>query len=256
MKTKFYFLSALALCSLAFVSCSDDDSNNPNPQLDTRVRTYVEDSRNIPFGSLDTMDVTYDASNRATLISKRNGSFEMNYVYNGTTGYTMTMTEGGAVTLWQKLMANGMGLVDSTIQSDMPGDSITEKYFYNAASQVIEMRGYDYNSGVSTLSDITRFEYDGNGNRTKEIELTPMGDTVSVMTTTYSSAVPNWYTSGVQFMPVVQKNLPVSVTYYDPSTGDTQTSTITYEMDTRNRITKETYTITGFGTYSKSYIYF
>ncbi|RYG39859.1 MAG: hypothetical protein EOO01_28675 [Chitinophagaceae bacterium] len=82
MKKKFSFLPLLALCSIAFVSCSDDESTNP--QIDTRVRTYVEDSRAIPFGSLDTMDVTYDASNRATLISKRNGSFSMSYVYNGT----------------------------------------------------------------------------------------------------------------------------------------------------------------------------
>lgn len=124
MNKKFSFLPLLALCSITFVSCSNDETGNN--LLDTRIRTYVEDSRSIPFGSLDTMDVTYDASNRATLISKRNGNFSMNYTYNGTSGYTMTITEGSAVTLWQKLMANGMGLVDSTIQSDMPGDSTTE----------------------------------------------------------------------------------------------------------------------------------
>ena len=253
MKKKFSFLPLLALCSIAFVSCSDDESTNS--QIDTRIRTYVEDSRAIPFGSLDTMDVTYDASNRAALISKRNGSFSMSYVYNGTSEYTMTMTESGTLSLWQKLMANGMGLVDSTIQSDMPGDSTTEKYFYNASSQLIEMRAYDYNSGSSALSDITRYEYDGNGNKTKEVELTATGDTIYVMTTTYGSAVPNWYKSGIQFMPVVQKNLPLSTSYYDPATGDTETTTITYEMDASNRITKETY-VTGFGTYIKSYIYF
>ncbi|RYG39858.1 MAG: hypothetical protein EOO01_28670, partial [Chitinophagaceae bacterium] len=95
------------------------------------------------------------------------------------------MTESGTVSLWQKLMANGMGLADSTIQSDMPGDSITEKYYYNAGSQLIEMRAYDYTAGTSSLSDITRYEYDGNGNKTREIELTATGDTNYVMTTTY-----------------------------------------------------------------------
>ena len=134
MKTKILLVPALALCSLAFISCDKDDSNNN--QADARIRTYIEDNSSSPFGSIDTFDVTFDASNRASVISDRSGDFSMNYTYNGTSSYIMTMVESGSPSLWEKFMSNGMGLIDSTIQSETPGYSLTEKYFYDSIETI------------------------------------------------------------------------------------------------------------------------
>lgn len=253
MKKRFLILSAAAICSFAFSSCSNDDSNNS--LVDARVRTYIEDYTNVIGGSSDTLDVTYDASNRISMVALRNGNQSMNYTYSGSSTSIMTMMEGATQTLWVKNMANSMNLVDSTIQSEMPGDSLTEKYIYNSNHQVIETRSYNRMGGFSIPEETVRFEYDSRGNKIREIGLNPGGDTTYVMTSAYNNSTPNWYTVGMQFMPVMQKNQPVSEIYYYPSTGDTETTTIEYQMDNLNRITKETRT-NAYGTSSKSYIYF
>ncbi len=261
---KLFSVRSMAFTAGLFVliSCqkeyNPDGSGNPIVPVSSKVKMYIEDATNTPFPSIDSFDVTYDASNRIqSLVSRLDPLNKFQYTYNGSSNASLEIFNGGTVDIKELYYLNSNQLVDSSLQNNSTGDTSSSKFMYNANNQVIEELDYEYTPGIGNEL-ITRisFEYDNAGNKTKETELDAAGDTLSVRTYTVNSSLFGPTSLLAPYIPVSFKNLVSSESVYDPFGGTTSVTNFTYTFDSNGRITSETSSQPGTSfSIVKKYIY-
>lgn len=254
MRTNYIINAAVIFVVSVLFSCKKSDPA-PSSGL-AKVKTYIEDATNSPLHISDTFNVSYDANDRIqSLISTFSGG-KFLYSYNGSS-YTLDIMNANHLIIRETSFINSNSLVDSTFQYNDTNDSSTLRLIYNSNKQVIQQRWYEYSliSGAQ-LWKKEDFTYDANGNLIKNITTNPAGTTTIIITYTYNNVVPNLYLLGPVYRPVMYKNLPVSITYFYPGTGTTQSVAIAYVLDNNNRVVTETHTDNNGYTVIKKYSYY
>lgn len=173
MRNQLAHLAILATIIL-FASCSKDpDSIVLN---NNKVKSYTEELTFPGGGSTTTtLNINYDSNDRiSSLVSSTSPGDKFVFTYISNDQYSMDLYTSGEVDLHEEFFLNH-SLVDSTIQySD--GDSMSEKYHYNAANQLIKLVEYELYGGVY-LSNVTNFTYDASGKMIKSTDLNGQEDT-------------------------------------------------------------------------------
>ena len=160
-----------AVIAVALSSCQKEASNTPPlPVQSLKVKTYTEDVRSAFFGnSVTTYNLSYGGSDRLTgMVDAANPGNKFVFAYPSSAKYTIDLFVDNAFELHIDYLLNGQSLIDSSFQYNNTGDTMTEKYSYNAASQVSMLRQYDYSSVYEpSLEVTTHYTYDGAGNLVK-----------------------------------------------------------------------------------------
>jgi hypothetical protein len=231
----FISLVAIALFSSCQKSVEWDDITTPvTPTPSSKIKTYTEDV-NITGGSrvVVTFNLEYDASNRLismTSTSNPGDKFLYNYSANS---FTADIYNSNVLEIHQVSYLNSFSLVDSTFQYNNTQDTMTEKYLYNSAKQLVKLKSYDYKKSTgAVLYNTHDYLYDNNGNQISD------KDMFSVTTYEYTD-LKYAYTLGPDHL-YKAKNL-VKTTKYT-SGGSTETLNHAYTFDSINRLSTETIT--------------
>ncbi len=160
-----------AVIAVALSSCQKEAGNTPQlPTESIKVRTYTEDIRSAYYGnSVTTYNLSYDASDRLTgMADNANPGNKFVFAYPTASKYTFDLFMDNAFELHVDYLLDGQSRVDSSFQFVNTGDTMTEKYSYDAAGRVSMLRQYDYStiSGIS-LEITSHYTYDGAGNLVK-----------------------------------------------------------------------------------------
>lgn len=250
MKHRFT-LTLAALVSLFVMSCKKESTTTNNNNTG-KLKTYTEDYTS-PFQHFtDSSNITYDASGRMATIENPGGKFVYSYG-NGTV--TTDIYDSTALSIHEVGFLNAQQLLDSTVQVSGT-DTSTEKYFYNAANQLTQLRSYDNGSSGLQLSDIDSYTYDSNGNLVTETNQSGNGMLNSNTTRTYTNT-PAQFPLMSPFTSAQYKNFPASAKIV--TTSDTTNETYTYQFDSNNRLVTETTVSTRGGQTSiliKRYTYY
>jgi YD repeat-containing protein len=243
----------ISLTTIAFLSSCQKEITadiTTTPTTTSRIKTYTEDVSISGAHNVVTFNLTYDANGRiATMISASNPGDKFLYQYNSNTSYTMDLYNSNVLSIHENFFINGFSLIDSTLQYNDTKDTMTEKYIYNAAKQLTQLRQYDYTTATGAVLWETYFyTYDANGNITKET------DSYSVTSYDYYTNLVNNFSMGFVYMSTT-KNLVKTTTY--TSGGSTDVFDHTYTFDSQNRLTSEKITESG-GTDSvtRTYTYY
>jgi hypothetical protein len=247
------FLTGIIIC-LVLASCqkelaSTDPSTPGNPTPATsKVKTYTEDVSVSGSHTVNTYNLSYDASDRLTAVVSASSPGDK-FVFQYSNGsFTMDLYNSNVVAIHEVFFVNSNSLVDSTFQYNDTNDSSTEKYEYNTSKQLTKVTEYDYSLVTGSIVDnVTNYLYDSNGNAIK------VTDNFSVTTYDYYTNLVN----NIQIFPyeVYSKGL-IKTGIYDDGSGDILTAAHTYTFDSANRlITDKTELDTG-DVVIKSYTYF
>ena len=227
------FSIALVLTSCQKEITGDTTSTTtPTPTVSSRVKTYTEDVNLSGAHTIVTFNLAYDASGRITsMTSASNPGDKFLFQYNGNTSYTMDLYNSNILSIHEVFFINSLKLIDSTFQYNDTKDTMTEKYIYNPAKQLTQLRQYDYTTATgAVLWEATNYQYDANGNMVKE-------------TNSYSVTNYDYYTNLVNNLSLgfvyetTTKNLVKTTTYI--SGGSTDVFDHTYTFDSQNRISTE-----------------
>ncbi len=101
-----------ALVILAAPSCQKDYTPQTGQSTKTKLKTYIEDASKTPYNSIDTFNISYDASDRIISVSNSGGS-GFYYTYTATS-YTMDLILAGQLNIRDISYINSDQLVDST----------------------------------------------------------------------------------------------------------------------------------------------
>jgi hypothetical protein len=251
MKLPIGFVGTCFAASILIVSCKKDGTAPPANNTN-RVKIYIEDATATPYNRIDTFNISYDNTGRITSLASRTGS-QFLYQYN-TGSYTMDIKNGAHLIIRQLYYLNSSSLVDSTFQFNDTQDSSTEKYIYNAANQLMQVKDYEYSHTGARLDRTTHYTYDNNGNAIREAVTDDSGDTTERKSYTYSPVL-NTVNLGQQYFPVLFKNLRTNMSNLS-STGTVISYTnYTYTFDNMNRVATETDTDSYGNIVVKKYIY-
>ena len=237
MKNIILFPALLGIFIL--VSCKKDN-NTPNTNSSALPKTYTEDVRSSVIGnSVTTYNLTYDANNRLTSLVSTPAPpvLKFQYTYASDNTYTLDLYDNGNLNIHEKIWVNSASLMDSTFQYNDTQDTSTEKYIYNQNNELIQIKGYDYSSSVSVLSNTTTYTYDNNGNA-----ITESDDLGKFVTYDYYTDLPNNLNVGMLYTSP-SKNLIKTATAQ--SGGNQVTATHFYSFDGSNRLIKDSISTTG-----------
>lgn len=235
---------------LFFFSCSKETSiSNDTPLSGAWPKTYTEDVTSSSLGHVvETFNLSYDGDHRmVSMVSASNPGNKFLYQYNGSSSYTMDLYLNNELNIHEKLWVNSLSFIDSTFQYNDTHDTLTEKYIYNSAKQLIQKNEYDYSTANgSVLSNTTHYTYDNNGNLIKE------SDDYSTTQYDYYFDKPYSLNFSAAYFPL-PKYFVKTETYDDGS--DIVTLTHTYTFDGSNRLISDKAVSSDGGIVIKSYTY-
>jgi hypothetical protein len=217
--------------ALIFSSCRKESSTINSGTPASKVKTYTEDVTSWGVHSVITFNLIYDANDRLiSMISATSSGDRFEFQYsNGT--YTTDLYNSNTLSIHELFFINSNSLLDSTFQYNDTDDSMTEKYLYNSAKQLITLKEYDYSLVTgSELFNTEDYVYDSNGNVIK------ITGNSSVTTYDYYTDLVNNLVLGTSYLPV-NKNLVKTTTVN--SGGIPVTLNHTYTFDSGNRIITE-----------------
>ena len=250
MKFSIFLVSIIPL--LFIYSCSKEKSYSPSSST-SKLKMYVEDARNTPLNTIDTLYLGYDASNRITTLTST--QTKEVYTYVSSAQFMLDLYLSGTLSIHEVFSVNSNSLVDSTWQDDQVGDTSTEAYLYNG-KQLSRKTTYNYtNANGSQIYMQEDFTYDGNGNLVKDIQSDGNGNVSMVTTYTYTSYSFVNLLSPI-YLPIQSKNLPASLTQTDGSGGSLGSISFSYVFDSNNRVIKETDLSNNGETVVKTYLYY
>ncbi len=230
---------------LAFTSCKKSSNSSNSSGL---PKTLTEEVNSPALGHLvETLNLQYDGNGRITsLVSTTDPGTKSLYQYSSNKTFTMDLYEANQLTIHEIFWIGANSFVDSTFQYNNTNDTSTEKYTYNTANQLIQLKEYDYSSSGSTLYSTDNYTYDANGNQITD---------VSDFTTTsfdYYTNFPNSLNVGEIYF-VRAKNLIKTMT--QTSGGTTSTIEHAYTFDSSNRLTVDSAAASDGGIDIKTYTY-
>ena len=220
-----------------FLACK---KNNDTPAGSASLpKTYTEDLRLTGYDNKTTYNLSYDGNNRLISMISIPEPAILKTIYNYTSGNTFTMDlyNSNTLSIHELFWLNSSSLLDSTFQYNDTGDSSTEKYLYNSAKQLVQIKNYNYNSSGSVLSNTTDYTYDDAGNVT--LEANNPGSTASY---TYYTDLPYTLSIGLNFLPLPKYFIK---TTSSSSSGPSITATHYYSFDGSNRLLKDSAVTTG-----------
>ena len=236
-------LLLIAMVSFGMLACKKESN-----EVSKKAKTYIEEVNVTGYHTSDTFNLSYDADGRLVAMEGKNGKF----LYQYATGRVTTdIYNGNQLSIHTVAFLGSNNYIDSTFQYNDTNDSSTEKYTYNSANQLMQIRRYDYSVATgTTFYEKTLLNYDNNGNVISEVTTGSNGAVKNAVNTTYTST-PAQYPIPVPYLPVQYNNLPQ--TRNDSQGG--QTFTFTYDFDSQGRIVSETGTSNLSGTVVKRYGY-
>jgi hypothetical protein len=240
------------LCVCALFSCKKNSSNNStnNPN---KLKLYIEDLSQTPANEIDTFTVTYDADNRITALT--GSKVRTVYTYSSNSSFTLDLYDMNVLSIHEILFLNNQSYIDSTFQYNNTNDTTTEKYTYTG-SLLTDLTTYDYTtSGGAQFDTEDEYQYDNNGNVTKDTQTDQYGN-VTVTTAVYGSQLLN-FSINPSYYPLHSKNIPINETVTD-GFGNTEAGiSYAYAFDGNGRITKQSAfdSISGY-TLSKIFVYY
>jgi hypothetical protein len=240
-------LSATFLGALLFNSCKKS-SDNPGA-ASSMPKTYTETITSSVLGnSSTTYNLTYDANNRIiSLASASSAGSKFTYQYNTNNTYTMDLYNSNVLSIHEIFIINNLSFVDSTFQYNDTHDSTTEKYYYNAARQLVKVNEYDYSKASGAhLTNTHNYTYDNAGNVILDV------DNNSSRAYTYYTDLKNTLSLGQTYFPQTV-NLAKTTTY--TSGGNKVTVNQAYTFDSSNRLTSEKDVLSTGDVYIKTYTY-
>jgi hypothetical protein len=248
----------LMLCCLLIISLAACKKTTTSPGIDSnKIKTYAEEVTNMGNKSGDTLNVSYDNSNRiVSFISQHSGAqYLYNYVSN--TKYILEIRYGAQLATHVECYLNSNSFVDSVFQYNVGDDSVTTKYFYDASSRLIEGRFYNYS--LTRGSSVYRryvYTYNSEGNLLNEYELSSGNDTNMIKTYSYTNMPGNSYTFPMVNLPQQYNKLPAGYTLHSPIPNITVETSFTYDFDTQNRVLRERQTNSSGNRLVKTYEYY
>lgn len=246
-----FTLTLAALVSLFVMSCKKE-STTTNNNNSGKLKTYTEEYSSPVRNFADTSNVTYDASGRMATLENPKGKLVYTY---GNGSITADIYDSTGLTIHEVSFLNAQQLIDSTVQVSGT-DTSTEKYFYNAANQLVQLRSYDNGGSGLRLSDIDSYTYDSNGNLVTETNQSGNGMLKATTTRTFTNIAAQ-FPLMAPFTSAQYKNFPASANIV--TTSDTINETYTYQFDSNNRLVTETTVTTTGGqssTLVKRYTYY
>ncbi len=255
-------LAGLMASIFIFCSCQKEVDFEGNNVVVTptsgKILLYVEDASNTPLASIDSFDVTYDASDRVTSLVSRNSGSRILYDYSAGSSYIHDIMDGSTLNIREiNYINSSLQLVDSTLQYNEVFDSSTSKMNYNAANELTELKFYDYS--YLTGAELTGrdvYAYDGAGNATTYTNYDGSGNVSSTTTVIYTSNNAVKLSIYPPYYPSLYKKLPQSETTVDAATSSSITINYTYTFDASNRLSVEVLSYGGLGfSVTRKYIY-
>ncbi|RYF84434.1 MAG: hypothetical protein EOO00_15240 [Chitinophagaceae bacterium] len=244
-------LSAVSALLLVLSSCQKE-SSEVLPVESFRIKTYKEEVTDGTQTISVTFNVSYDANNRITgLTDAANTGDKILYGYPSPTTNTVDIFNSGVPEVHVEYYLNSLSMIDSSFQYNDTNDSMTEKYSYNAAQQLVQMREYDYSKATGgTLVNRTTYTYDGAGNQVGSQDMsgfvetyTYYADLVNVVPNLFSVSFPKKKTNLLKtYLLKYGPNVEVSITY-------------TYKFDSKDRINIATETYADGRVVTKTYTY-
>lgn len=242
-------LLAAALVLFLF-SCSKDNSA-PNANSAFLPKTYTEDIRSSVVGnSTTTYTLTYDGHSRVVTLTATPAPPSLNFVYTypSNTTATLDMYDHGTLSIHENFWVNSASFLDTTFQYDNEGDTTTERYVYNGNNQLMQIIEYSYTSSGTTVTNVTDYTYDSQGNIISTLDM--LGKAI---TYTYYTDLPNNFIMGPTFLPQPAYFLK-KVALNDG--GTMATTTHYYTFDSQKRLTTDSTSIEEFDfTGVKTYTY-
>lgn len=262
-----FLLSFLFVFVCFFCSCQkdipdyvngagDSTANNSNSAL---VKRYTEDlyPANAPDQHVrDSFALNYDGKGRLVSmiqIDSANG-LQLKYQYNNDNLITLDQYDNGSLQIHENIYLNSFSFTDSTYQYNNEGDTLTEKYTYDAGRRLIQMNSYDYSTtDGSSLTETDTYTYDHDNDVIREVDnyLDSPNDS-TVITSSYANHVVNNLNIGLNYQNP-SKYLPDVVTGL--SGGQTQIATHIYTFDNKNRLTMDQATLSNGYVAIKRYYY-
>ncbi len=153
------------------------------------------------------------------------------YQYPSAAVNTLDQYSSGVLVVHENLWLNASSFLDSTYQYNDTNDTTTEKYIYNPAGQLIQLKSYIY-SYTGAVPDVTTdYIYDVNGNMIKSTD-----DQGEIITYTYYPDLVNNFSMGKAFLPQ-SKNFIKTSTFENG--GSPELTTHFYTFDGSNRLVKD-----------------
>jgi hypothetical protein len=234
MKPVYSIFATALFCALLW-SCRKEISDLPE--------TYTEEITTVtPSGyAVHMYTLTYDENRR--ILTKFGAGKKLHYNYgSGNTVTTITYDDGGVTVMEEgTYYLNNNQLVDSSVVIRYRRDTTTKKYFYDTQGRLVRINLYHYpHTATGPADGHYIYEYDSNGNLSKEVLYRTNGNPDNSKKYTYTS-YPAAYSLEPPYMPKPMKFLPATVlaTYFWSGAFSVTTS-INYSFDKRDRITNET----------------
>ena len=243
-KNHFFFI---ILSSLVLLSCKKENPATPDNTA-YKLKTYTESISGTGGPLSATYSFTYDSQNRITsmyLVSQPSEKFV--FTYDTDSQISMDLLSGSGNIHAEIFFKNT--LLDSTYQYNDTQDTTTEKYVYNASSQLTKLYEYDYSSGNILLSNTTSYTYDSNGNVIKTEDTNKNVETFE------------YYPDLVNTIPVISPLLPSRKTNLEKTHTITSNGypvgsvTSTYTFDSSNRISTITQSTSDGSVVTKTFTY-
>ncbi|MCY7420847.1 MAG: hypothetical protein LH478_03780 [Chitinophagaceae bacterium] len=251
------FLSMLMVPVLVFIfsSCQKEITGEVSRPTDTTgavgtpggsflVKTYTEDLKSSAGNLFTKFNLSYDVNNRIlSVVSSTNAGDKFLYQY-GVNKYSLEIFNSNVLSIHGDFFLNSNQLPDSNVQYNDTRDTTIEKYTYNAAKQLTQSMEYEIKQSLATLIDRTLYEYDANGNVSKETN--SGGET----TYTYTSLLNTLNTGQVYSN---QNKFLIKTTVISGVGGVTINHTHTF--DSFNRLTSEKAVATNGDVVTRTYTY-
>ena len=239
---------ALFATIILFASCGKDP--DPLALNNNKVKSYTEEVT-FPGGESTTvtLNINYDSNDRiSSLVSSTSPGDKFEFTYVSNDQYSMDLYTSGEADLHEDFFLN-RSLVDSTLQYN-DGDSMSEKYYYNASNQLIKLVEYELYGGAS-IFNVTNFTYDASGKMIKSTDFNGQEDTYE------------YYPDLVYAMPAIMpffdapQKMNLVKSHSITSNGElVNSTTTTYTFDSSDRISTITETADDGTVGTKTFVYF
>jgi hypothetical protein len=189
-------------------------------------------------------NLSYDANDRIlSVVSSTNAGDKFVYQY-GVNKYSLEIFNSNVLSIHGDFFLNSNQLLDSNVQYNDTRDTTIEKYTYNAAKQLTQSMEYEIKQSLATLIDKTLYEYDANGNVSKETSSN------GERTYTYTSLL-NTLNNGQVYSN--RNKFLIKTTVISAAGGVTLNHT--YTFDSLNRLTSEKAVATNGDVVTRTYTY-